>query len=172
MDTQATKCIGKVVQVEITAKYAYVVSEAYNTSLADVYKTKKLEDTEFTEEHLTSIAYSLLTACSEHHFKCMLRMEMVHFSDQVSQILSLITLFSFFNSINRFFFYAGSNKSCWAFFYHIQPIQAKASRPLVLGSWAALKLTTVWCKWLVDRWHNPPALHVAAIWPWAKRKRI
>ena len=84
---QATKCISKVVQVDITAKYAYVVSEAYNTSLADVYKTKKLEDTEFTEEHLTYIAYSLLTACSEHHFKCMLRMEMVHFSDQVSQIL-------------------------------------------------------------------------------------
>lgn len=87
VEMQATKCISKVVQVDIMAKYAYVVSEAYNTSLADVYKTKRLEDTEFTEEHLTSIAYNLFTACSEYHFKCMLRMEMVHFSDQVSRIL-------------------------------------------------------------------------------------
>ena len=65
------------------------MSEAYNTCLQDLHKIKKLEDTEFMEDQLTQVAYSLLKACSQHQFKCMLRMDMVYFTDTVRAFLLL-----------------------------------------------------------------------------------
>ena len=43
----------KVVSFNVKSKFAYVFSEAYSTSLGDLYRTKRAEDTEFSEDQLT-----------------------------------------------------------------------------------------------------------------------
>mmetsp|Transcript_38038 Transcript_38038/g.46501 ORF Transcript_38038/g.46501 Transcript_38038/m.46501 type:complete len:81 (-) Transcript_38038:3352-3594(-) len=37
--------------------HVYVVSEAYNASLMDIYRTKKAEDADFSEDQLVEISY-------------------------------------------------------------------------------------------------------------------
>jgi hypothetical protein len=54
-------------------------------SLADLYRTKKEEDSEFQEDLLIEIAFHLISAMSQYSYKNMLRMEMVYFTDVVSQ---------------------------------------------------------------------------------------
>lgn len=57
-------------------------------SLADLYRTKKEEDSEFQEDLLIKIAFNLVSALSQHFYKSMLRMEMVYFTDVVSPYLT------------------------------------------------------------------------------------
>ena len=67
----------------MSRSHAFIFSEAYNMSLADLYRTKKEEDSEFQEDLLIQIAYHLITALSQYSYKSMLRMEMVYFTDVV-----------------------------------------------------------------------------------------
>ncbi len=57
-------------------------------SLANLYRTKKEEDSEFQEDLLIDIAFHLIWALSKYSYKRMLRMEMVYFTNEVSQTLS------------------------------------------------------------------------------------
>lgn len=38
----------------------YVISESYNASLMDIYRTKKAEDADFNEDQLVEISYQIL----------------------------------------------------------------------------------------------------------------
>ena len=68
--------------------HVYVVSEAYNASLMDIYRTKKAEDADFTEEQLVEISYQLLQAFAAInrtgglHYKSMLHFESIYFDEQ------------------------------------------------------------------------------------------
>ena len=38
-------------------QFIYLISEAYNSSLMDLYRTKKAENSDFTEEQLIEIVF-------------------------------------------------------------------------------------------------------------------
>lgn len=89
--------ICRVIDVEYDSqsndKQIYLLSEAYNASLLDLYKTNKNENMEFQEEQLIEIAFQVLKALSYLNSKglnnkSMLRMQHIHLDDQVSEIYS------------------------------------------------------------------------------------
>ena len=65
-----------------------MISEAYNASLNDIYRTKKNEDADFSEEQLVEISYQILQAfvainrCGGLHYKSMLHFESIYFDEQ------------------------------------------------------------------------------------------
>lgn len=69
------------------AWHVYVVSEAYNSSLMDLYRTKKAENVDFNEDQLVEVCYQVLQGISTLnrrgglHFKGMLRMDQIHFDE-------------------------------------------------------------------------------------------
>ena len=70
------------------AWHVYVVSEAYNSSLMDLYRTKKAENVDFSEDQLVEVCYQVLQGLSTLnrrggvHLKGMLRMDQIHFDEQ------------------------------------------------------------------------------------------
>ena len=65
----------------------YLISESYNSSLMDIYRTKKAEDADFSEEQLLEIAYQILQALAGLnrsgglHCKSMLHFENIYFDE-------------------------------------------------------------------------------------------
>ena len=65
----------------------YVISESYNASLMDIYRTKKAEDADFTEDQLIDISYQILQAFTALnrsgglHCKSMLHFEQIYFDE-------------------------------------------------------------------------------------------
>ena len=66
----------------------YIVSESYDSSLLSVYKTKKMEDVDFTEDQLIEVAFQVLQAFAALnrrgglHFKSLLHFENIVFDEQ------------------------------------------------------------------------------------------
>ena len=65
----------------------YVISESYNASLMDIYRTKKAEDADFSEEQLIEISYQILQAlvalnrCGGLNCKSMLHFDSIYFDE-------------------------------------------------------------------------------------------
>ena len=69
------------------AWHVYVVSEAYNSNLMELYRTKKAENVDFSEDQITEVSYQVLQALSSLNrrgglnYKSMLHMENIHFDE-------------------------------------------------------------------------------------------